>query len=103
MNKMESMVDLIRDWHYDRNLIEGSTDKAQLVKLKEEMYELEMSVRDGKSPIDDIGDMIVVLINIAERNQLSILECLEYAYSEIKDRKGIMVDGIFVKQQDIQE
>ena len=48
---------------------------------------------------DDIGDIIVVLINIAERNGLTIAECLQQAYGDIKDRKGKMVDGIFIKEE----
>ena len=44
---------------------------------------------------------MVVLINIAERNDISITECLEQAYNDIKDRKGRMVDGIFVKEDDL--
>jgi hypothetical protein len=88
----------VTQWHYDRNLIDGATDKAQLVKLKEEVDELATSIWNETSPIDDIGDIIVVLINIAERNGLSLYECLEHAYNDIKDRKGKMVDGIFVKE-----
>jgi hypothetical protein len=49
---------------------------------------------------DDIGDMIVVLINIAERNNLTLKECLEKAWDDIKDRKGKMIDGIFIKEGD---
>ena len=45
--------------------------------------------------------MIVVLINIAERNDLSLRECMEKAWEDIKDRKGRMVDGIFVKEDDL--
>ena len=44
--------------------------------------------------------MLVVLINIAERNGLTIEECLEKAWDDIKDRKGVMVDGVFVKEGD---
>ena len=44
--------------------------------------------------------MIVVLINIAERNNLTIEECLQQAWDDIKDRKGMMVDGVFVKEGD---
>ena len=55
----------------------------------------------GKDVADDIGDMIVVLINIAERNNLTIEDCLEQAWNDIKDRKGKMVDGIFVKEGDL--
>ena len=55
----------------------------------------------GKDVADDIGDMIVVLINIAERNNLSIEECLQQAWNDIKDRKGKMVDGVFIKESDL--
>jgi len=96
--RASSIINNIMGWHYDRNLIDGSTDKAQLVKLVEETHELIDSVYDETSPIDDIGDIIVVLINIAERNNLSLDDCLTHAYNDIKDRKGTMVNGIFVKE-----
>jgi hypothetical protein len=48
---------------------------------------------------DDIGDIMVVLINIMERNNYSLTDCLETAWDDIKDRKGRMVDGIFVKEE----
>jgi hypothetical protein len=50
---------------------------------------------------DDIGDIMVVLINIMERNGYSMMDCLETAWIDIKDRKGKMVDGIFVKEADL--
>jgi len=43
---------------------------------------------------------MVVLINIMVRNNLTMEECLSVAYDDIKDRKGRMVDGIFVKEGD---
>jgi NTP pyrophosphatase (non-canonical NTP hydrolase) len=90
----------IKQWHRDRNLIEGSDDKTQFAKLIQEAGELSDNICKGKDVRDDIGDMIVVLINIAERNNISITECLEVAYNDIKDRKGRMVDGVFVKEAD---
>lgn len=101
-----SITDLIEktiDWHYERNLIDGSTDKDQVLKLFEELAELSNSVCKKKSIKDDIGDMLVVMINICERNGLTISDCLYEAYNEIKDRKGKMVDGIFVKEYDLQK
>ena len=101
--RIADVITMITQWHYDRNLIDGATDKAQLVKLQEEMDELTTSIYNETSPIDDIGDIVVVLINIAERNGLSLYDCLAHAYNDIKDRKGKMVDGIFVKDSKQQQ
>lgn len=98
-NTMTDFVSLITQWHHDRNLIDGATDKDQVCKLIQEVGELSDNVCKGKDIRDDIGDIIVVLINIAERNGLSITECLAQAYDDIKDRKGKMVDGIFIKEE----
>ena len=96
----EEYEELIRQWHKDRNLIEGSTDKDQYLKLIQEAGELSDSLCKGKDIRDDVGDMLVVLINILTRNQLTLSECLAVAYDDIKDRKGKMVDGIFIKEDD---
>ena len=110
------LVDAIQKWHTDRNLIEGSSDKDQIVKLVEEFGELSRSIirtpkatekwlNENGYPVsrdnlrDSIGDMIVVLINIAMRNDLSLYECIAKAYDEIKGRKGKMVDGSFIKEE----
>jgi NTP pyrophosphatase (non-canonical NTP hydrolase) len=96
---MVELVKQIKRWHHDRNLIEGATDKDQVCKLIQEVGELSDNVCKGKDVRDDIGDCIVVLINIAERNNISLTECLQQAYNDIKDRKGKMVDGIFIKEE----
>ena len=91
---------LIAQWHRDRNLIEGSTDKDQYLKLIQEAGELSDSLCKEKDIRDDVGDMMVVLINIMVRNNLTMKECLAVAYDDIKYRKGKMIDGIFVKEED---
>ena len=48
---------------------------------------------------DGIGDMLVTIIIAAEMLNLQILDCLQLAYDEIKDRTGKMVDGQFVKDK----
>jgi len=96
---MVTLVEKIKQWHYDRNLIDGANDKDQVCKLIQEVGELSDNVCKGKDVSDDIGDIVVVLINIAERNKLSLTECLQQAYSDIADRKGKMVDGIFIKEE----
>lgn len=94
-------IQRIKQWHYDRNLIMGASDKDQVCKLIQEVGELSDNVCKKKDIRDDIGDCIVVLINIAERNGVSLTECLEKAYYDIKDRKGTMINGIFVKESDL--
>lgn len=98
---MEELVRLITQWHKDRNLIDGSDDKTQFAKLIQEAGELSDNICKERDISDDIGDMMVVLINIAERNELTLTQCLQKAYDDIKDRKGMMIDGVFVKEEDV--
>ena len=98
---MDDLIDKVKQWHHDRNLIEGSTDLQQFNgKLLEEVKELETNILLSQPIADDIGDILVVLINIATRNNLSLSECLQIAYDDIKDRKGKMVEGVFIKERE---
>lgn len=72
MDKIDQHISNITQWHHDRNLIDGSTDKDQYLKYHEESGELAKSICRGECIADDVGDVLVVLINIAERNGLKI-------------------------------
>lgn len=93
--------DLIIEWAEARNLVEGSTAQAQMLKLSEEMGELAAAVARGNIDgiIDSIGDMVVVLTILAAQHETDIRHCTKLAYEEIKDRKGRMVNGVFVKEE----
>lgn len=97
---MNELISKVIDWAEERNLINGSDSKTQCLKLVSEVGELSDSVNKGKSLIDDIGDCLVVLAIIAEQNSLDLQYCLKHAYDEIKDRKGIMLDGCYIKESD---
>ena len=99
---LSELVALIQNWAWDRNLIDGSTPNAQMLKLMEEVGELAGGVCKDKADVikDSIGDVFVVLTIIAAQMGWSIEECVQTAYEEIKDRKGKMVDGIFVKDEE---
>jgi NTP pyrophosphatase (non-canonical NTP hydrolase) len=73
---MDELVKKVEQWHYDRNLIDGATDKDQVLKLLQELGELSDNVCKGNDIRDDIGDMLVVMINILARNKLTLEECL---------------------------
>lgn len=93
----------IRGWAHQRNLIIGSTPEKQMVKLIEEVGELAAGVarNDGAKIMDGIGDAVVVLTILAEQHGVKIESCIQMAYDEIKDRKGKMVNGVFVKEADL--
>jgi NTP pyrophosphatase (non-canonical NTP hydrolase) len=95
-------ADLIRQWATDRNLIEGSDIKSQFVKLIEEAGELADAIvkKNDIEFADAIGDMVVVLTIMAAQNRMLIEDCIDGAWQEIKDRKGKMVDGTFLKDAD---
>lgn len=100
-----SVFNKIREWAHDRNLIKGSTPEAQFEKLVEEaVIELHKAIRlkDKELFKDAIGDAGVVLTIMAAEEGLTFEECLDHAYNEIKDRKGKMVDGVFVKEKPVQ-
>lgn len=96
-------LDKIRQWAHDRNLVEGSDRFRQMVKLVEEQGELAAGIAKGNEAlvIDSIGDMVVVLTIIAAQSGVNIEACIDAAYDEIKDRKGRMVDGVFLKESDL--
>lgn len=98
---METIFNLITRWAKDRNLIKGSNSKAQMVKLMEEVGELANGIGKSNKELikDSIGDAVVVLTILAEQEGLRIEDCIASAYYEIKDRKGQMVDGIFIKEE----
>ena len=67
---MEELVKLVEQWHVDRNLIDGATDKDQVLKLIQEMGELSDNVCKGNDIRDDLGDMLVVMINIMKKDKM---------------------------------
>lgn len=96
------MKDKILDWAFARGLHKG--DRArQMLKLMEETGELAAAVArhniDGI--IDSIGDIYVVLVILSMQFGLNIDDCIRDAYNEIKDRKGKLVNGVFVKEEDL--
>lgn len=100
MKETLHVLDLIRAWAGARNLVRGSNVRAQLVKLVEELGELAAAELRGDHDkmIDSIGDMVVVLTVLSEQIGMCLEDCIYIAYNEIKDRKGRMENGVFIKE-----
>ena len=93
------MFDDIRDWAKTRGLYDKGNSHTQYVKLQEEAGELAKALldNDGIEILDAIGDIVVVLTNLAHLEGFTIEQCIESAYDEISDRTGKMINGTFVK------
>ena len=91
----------IRDWATERGLYDKGDPKTQMVKLVEEVGETAKAILKSDEPeiIDGLGDILVVLINLSHLNGYKLEDCLASAYNEIKNRKGSMKGGTFVKQE----
>ena len=91
--------DEIRDWAKERGLYDKGDTKTQFLKLMEEAGELGRAIlKDDQAEfVDAIGDMVVVLTNLAHLGGTSIEECVDSAYNVISKRTGKMVNGTFVK------
>lgn len=92
----------IKQWAKDRGLDTADPAK-QMLKLGEEYGELCQGMAKGNQEqiIDSIGDIYVVLTVLSLQLGLDINDCINQAYEEIKDRKGRMINGVFVKNADI--
>ena len=93
--------ELIRAWAKERGLYKEGDTKTQYLKLMEEAGELGRAIlkSDNDEFIDAIGDMVVVLTNLAELGGTSIEHCTDMAYEVISKRTGKMVNGTFVKDK----
>ena len=102
-NTESSRFDDIRQWARDKGIYKSGDARTQFVKLMEEAGELAQAILKNDEPevIYAIGDMVVVLTNLAELRGYSIEKCIDSAYDVIKSRQGKMVNGTFVKQESL--
>jgi len=104
--KYEELQKKVIEWAKDRNILENSNAIKQISKTQEELDETLDALKrleQGEESILEvavgIGDMLVTIILLAKIVGLDSVDCLADAYDEIKDRKGKMVNGIFVKEK----
>lgn len=98
------MFDKIYEWANEKGLL-SEDPRKQFLKTIEEIGEIAeilcKNPNDKTALREEIGDALVTLIILASICGLSVEECLTYAYDKIKNRKGKVVDGIFVKEEDL--
>ena len=94
-----NIFDNIRLWAANRGIYDKGDSKTQYIKLMEEAGELAKALlaKDDPEVIDAIGDMVVVLTNLAKLEGYNIEDCIQSAYDVINNRQGKMINGTFVK------
>lgn len=102
--QLYNLTENIQMWSEARKLDKQDPTK-QLVKMQEELGELSQGFLKEKPAqvIDSLGDLLVVIIIFCQQENLEIVEVLQAAWDQIKDRHGKIVDGTYVKDSDLNE
>jgi NTP pyrophosphatase (non-canonical NTP hydrolase) len=101
MSSYRNVESQIIQWAEARKIIPNAKPHTQLMKGVSEMGELcDAEIKGDLDKIKDgVGDVMVCLINYCTLRDIDIVECMELAYDEIKNRKGTTTpDGVFVKE-----
>jgi NTP pyrophosphatase (non-canonical NTP hydrolase) len=90
----------IIQWSEARKIIPNSTPEVQLLKAMSEMGELADATikKDKEAIVDSVGDVMVCLVNYCALQDINLVNCMEVAYDQIKNRRGTLLpNGVFVK------
>lgn len=90
---------------FERSEVNNNNVREKLVmngatELGAISYFINVTNRDTDRCIGNIYALCDTLADIAYSYKWSLVDCLEAAYNEIKDRKGRLVDGIWIKEGD---
>ncbi len=99
---VDQLIKQVEQWSIDKHLQKADPNR-QALKVWEESGEIGAALSRGNLEAlkDGIGDTVVTLIILAQQHEWSLQECLQFAYDEIKDRKGETRNGTFVKESDL--
>lgn len=118
---------LIKQWAEERGIIDHTNDRAiiQLQKFLEEAVELShsivvshfnqfdpkacdqsMTVYEEFSQVPDtvlleFGDVFVTLVIMAQCLHVDLEQCFDLVWQKIASRQGQLINGQFVKQEDL--
>ena len=101
---VDQLIKQVEQWSKDKDLHNGNPDR-QALKFYEEAGEVGAALSRGNLEAlkDGIGDTVVTLIILAQQHDMTLQECLQFAYDEIKGRTGRTVNGTFIKESDLND
>ncbi len=101
LKEIKELETLIANWAEEKGLLNPEFAPKQFMKIVEELGELSSAIikEDVDKELDGFGDLLITIIVLAWQRNISLKYALNVAYNEIKDRKGKMVGGSFVKEE----
>lgn len=97
---MDDLVRKVWIWFDEKDLHDPV---MQMVKVQEEVGELAHEISRGHiatpEVVDALGDTLVTIIGMCHHLNVPTEVALFAAYNEIKDRKGKVINGSFVKEE----
>lgn len=97
---LDNLEQLIVQWGEEKGILPDPDPVAQYEKTVEEVEELRDAIifSDKEEVKDAIGDIFVTLVMQSRAWKLSMSDCVDQAYNQIKNRTGKMINGQFVKE-----
>lgn len=97
------VVSDVEKWAKERGIDKPENASKQINKLIEELGELASANAKGNREklIDSMGDMQVVMIILCMQVGINFDGSLMDAYDVIKNRTGKTINGVFVKDEDL--
>lgn len=107
---MKELIKQVEQWAEDKGILTACDCIAQLEKTEEEVDELYEEIHrivvgsafasEDRAKLE-MGDVLVTLIIQCKMQGWDAQECLQKAYDKISKRTGQLIDGVFVKSEDL--
>lgn len=104
---MQELIEKVEQWAEDKGINQATDWRPQFKKIVEEVaefkkeLELSSTYENLEEEMVEMGDIMVTLIIMSQQRGYDLYDCLAMAYAKIKDRQGEVINGSFVKQEDI--
>jgi NTP pyrophosphatase (non-canonical NTP hydrolase) len=101
-DSLGTLFERVEQWSKDKGLDKAAPEK-QFLKVIEEVGEVAAAMARNDRPeiVDGLGDTLVTLIILSQQLGVNLGDALFSAYGVIQGRTGKMVDGVFVKSEDL--
>ena len=101
LKEIKELETLIANWAEEKGLLNPDFAPKQFMKIQEELGELASAIikEDIDKEIDGFADVLITIIVLAWQRNINLKHALNMGWNEIKDRKGKMVNGSFVKEE----